>query len=75
MWIPVRDLSPRGTGIGKKCSSQAFVWIPVEIFFRHGDMDGELFPGRGIPRCHLIMHHDASSQSASKQNIPSMLSC
>jgi hypothetical protein len=45
MGISVGDLSPRGTGIGKKCSLQAFVGIPTRKFFRRGDGDGELFPG------------------------------
>jgi hypothetical protein len=39
MVIPVGDLSPRGTGMRKKCPPQAFVWIPMGIFFRRGDMD------------------------------------
>jgi hypothetical protein len=43
MGILVGDLSPWGMGMGKKCSSQAFMGIPVGIFFRRGD--GELFPG------------------------------
>jgi hypothetical protein len=43
MGIPVGDLSPRGTGMGKKCSSQAFVGIPTGKFFRRGDGDVELF--------------------------------
>jgi hypothetical protein len=49
MGIPVGDLSPRGTGMGKKCSPQAFVGIPAGKFFRHGDGDGELFPGGEFP--------------------------
>jgi hypothetical protein len=47
MGIPVGDLSPRGTGMGKKCSPQAFVGIPAGKFFRRGD--GELFPGGEFP--------------------------
>ena len=49
MGIPVGDLSPRGTGMGKKCSPQAFVGIPTGKFFRRGDGDGELFPGGEFP--------------------------
>jgi hypothetical protein len=49
MGIPVGDLSPRGTGMGKKCSPQAFVGIPTGKFFRRGDGDGELFPGGDFP--------------------------
>jgi hypothetical protein len=49
MGIPVGDLSPRGTGMGKKCSPQAFVGIPAGKFFRRGDGDGELFPGGEFP--------------------------
>ena len=56
MGIPVGDLSPWGTGMGKKCSPQAFVGIPAGKFFRRGDGDGELFPGGefpvAIPTCH-----------------------
>jgi hypothetical protein len=49
MGIPVGDLSPRGTGMRKKCSPQAFVGIPVGKFFRRGDGDGELFPTGNCP--------------------------
>jgi hypothetical protein len=49
MRIPVGDLSSRGTGMGKKCSPQAFVGIPVGKNFRRGDGDGELFPGGKFP--------------------------
>jgi hypothetical protein len=49
MGIPVGDLSPRGTGMGKKCSPQAFVGIPAGKFFRRGDGYGELFPGGEFP--------------------------
>jgi hypothetical protein len=49
MGIPVGDLSPRGTGMGKKCHPQAFVGIPAGKFFRRGDGDGELFPGGEFP--------------------------
>jgi hypothetical protein len=51
MGIPVGDLSPRGTGMGKKCSPQAFVGILAGKFFRRGDGDGdgELFPGGEFP--------------------------
>jgi hypothetical protein len=41
MGIPDGDLSPRGTGMGKKCPPQAFVGIPRGIFC-HGDGFGEL---------------------------------
>jgi hypothetical protein len=56
MGIPVGDLSPRGTGMGKKCSPQAFVGIPAGKFFRRGDGDGELFPGGEFPVA--IPRHD-----------------
>jgi hypothetical protein len=49
MGIPVGDLSPRGTGMEKKYSPQAFVGIPTGKFFRRGGGDGELFPGREFP--------------------------
>jgi hypothetical protein len=49
MRIFVGDLSPRGTGMEKKCSPQAFVGIPVRKFFRRGDGDGELFPDGEFP--------------------------
>jgi hypothetical protein len=49
MGIPVGDLSLRGTGMGKKCSPQAFVGIPAGNFFRRGDGYGELFPGGEFP--------------------------
>jgi hypothetical protein len=49
MGIPVGDLSPRGTGMRKKCSPQAFVGIPAGKFFRRRDRDGELFPGGEFP--------------------------
>jgi hypothetical protein len=49
MGIPVGDLSPRGTGMGKKCSPQTFVGIPAGKFFRRGDGNGELFPGGEFP--------------------------
>jgi hypothetical protein len=42
MGIPDGDLSPRGTGMGKKCPPQAFVGIPAGKFFRRGDGFGEL---------------------------------
>ena len=49
MGIPVGDLSPRGTGMGKKCSPQAFVGIPAGKFFRRGDGFGELKPDGEFP--------------------------
>ena len=49
MGIPVGDLSPRGTGMGKKCSPQAFVEIPAGKFFRRGDGDGEPKPDGEFP--------------------------
>ena len=49
MGIPVGDLSPRGTGMGKKCSPQAFVGIPAGKFFRRGDGDGEPKPDGEFP--------------------------
>jgi hypothetical protein len=45
MEILVGDLSPRGTGMGKKCSPQAFVGILAGKFFRRRDGDRKLFPG------------------------------
>jgi hypothetical protein len=49
MGIPDGDLSPRGTGMGKKCPPQAFVGIPVGKFFRRGDGFGELKPDGEFP--------------------------
>jgi hypothetical protein len=49
MRIPDGDLSPRGTGIGKKCPPQAFVGIPAGKFFRRGDRFGELKPDGEFP--------------------------
>ena len=49
MGIPVGDLSLRGTEMGKKCSPQAFVGIPVGKKFRRGDGDGELKPDGEFP--------------------------
>jgi hypothetical protein len=49
MGIPDGDLSPRGTGMGKKCSPQAFVGIPAGKFFCHGDGFGELKPDGEFP--------------------------
>jgi hypothetical protein len=43
------DLSPRGTGMGKKCLPQAFVGIPARKFFRRGDGFGELKPDGEFP--------------------------
>jgi hypothetical protein len=49
MGIPDGDLSPRGTGMGKKCPPQAFVGIPMGKFFRRGDGFGELKPDGEFP--------------------------
>jgi hypothetical protein len=49
MGIPDGDLSPRGTGMGKKCPLQAFVGIPAGKFFCHGDGFGELKPDGEFP--------------------------
>ena len=49
MWIPDGDLSPRGTGMGKKCPPQAFVGIPAGKFFCRGDGFGELKPDGEFP--------------------------
>jgi hypothetical protein len=49
MGISDGDLSPRGTGMGKKCPPQAFVGIPVGKFFRRGDGFGELKPDGEFP--------------------------
>ena len=49
MGIPDGDLSPRGTGMGKKCPPQAFVGIPAGKFFRRGDEFGELKPDGEFP--------------------------
>jgi hypothetical protein len=49
MGIPDRDLSPRGTGMGKKCPPQAFVGIPAGKFFCRGDGFGELKPDGEFP--------------------------
>jgi hypothetical protein len=47
--IPDGDLSPRVTGMRKKCPPQAFVGIPAGKFFRHGDGDGEPKPDGEFP--------------------------
>jgi hypothetical protein len=47
--IPDGDLSPRVTGMGKKCPPQAFVGIPAGKFFRGGDGDGEPKPDGEFP--------------------------
>jgi hypothetical protein len=47
--IPDGDLSPRVTGMGKKCPPQAFVRIPAGKFFRRGDGDGEPKPDGEFP--------------------------
>jgi hypothetical protein len=49
MGIPDGDLSPRGTGMGKKCPPQAFVGIPTGKVFRRGDGFGELKPDGEFP--------------------------
>jgi hypothetical protein len=49
LWGYPRDLSPRGTGMGKKCPPQAFVGIPAGKFFRRGDGFRELKPDREFP--------------------------
>jgi hypothetical protein len=49
MGIPDGDLSPRGTGMGKKCPPQAFVGIPAGNFFCRGDGFGELKPDGEFP--------------------------
>lgn len=47
--IPTGDLSLREIEMEKKCLPQAFVGIPMGIFFYHGDGDGELFPDGEFP--------------------------
>jgi hypothetical protein len=49
MWIPDGDLSPRGTGIEKKCPPQAFVGIPAGKFFYREDGFEELKPDGEFP--------------------------
>jgi hypothetical protein len=49
MGIPDGDLSPRGTGMGKKCPPQAFVGIPAGNFFCRGDGFEELKPDGEFP--------------------------
>jgi hypothetical protein len=49
MGIPDGDLSPWGTGMGKKCPPQTFVGIPAGKFFRRGDGFGELKPDGEFP--------------------------
>jgi hypothetical protein len=49
MGIPDGDLSPRGTGMGKKCPPQAFVGIPAGKFVCRGDGFGELKPDGEFP--------------------------
>jgi hypothetical protein len=60
MGIPDGDLSPQGTGMGKKCPPQAFVGIPAGNFFCHGDRFGELKPDGEFPVAITISHHSAS---------------
>jgi hypothetical protein len=47
--IPDGDLSPRVTGMGKKCPPQVFVGIPAGKFFRRGDGDGKPKPDGEFP--------------------------
>jgi hypothetical protein len=49
MGIPDGDLSPWGTGMGKKCPPQVFVGFPAGKFFRRGDGFGELKPDGKFP--------------------------
>jgi hypothetical protein len=49
METPDEYLSPRETGMGKKCPLQAFVGIPAGKFFRPEDGFGELKPDREFP--------------------------
>jgi hypothetical protein len=49
MGIPDGELSPRGTGMGKKYPPQAFVGIPAGKFFCRGDGFGELKPDGEFP--------------------------
>jgi hypothetical protein len=53
MGIPDGDLSPRGTGIGKKYLPQVFVGIPAQKFYHRGDGDGELKPDGKFLQCHI----------------------
>lgn len=43
--IPVGDLSPRRTGMRKKCFPQTLVRIHAEKKIRRGNRNGELFSG------------------------------
>jgi hypothetical protein len=46
---PVRDLSPRGTGMGKKCPPQAFMGMPTGKNLRRRDEYGKLLPNGEFP--------------------------
>jgi hypothetical protein len=63
MGIPDGDLSPRGTGMGKKCPPQAFVGIPAGKFFRRGDGFGELKPDGEFPVAISTRNIQAGQQS------------
>jgi hypothetical protein len=66
MGIPDGDLSPRGTGMGKKCPPQAFVGIPAGNFFCRGDGFGELKPDGEFPVA--IPRHDDKISNSSNNN-------
>jgi hypothetical protein len=65
MGIPDRDLSPRGTGMGKKCPPQVFVGIPAGNFFCRGDGFGELKPDGEFPVA--IPSHDRGQQNETRR--------
>jgi hypothetical protein len=70
MGIPDGDLSPRGTGMGKKCPPQAFVGIPAGKFFCRGDGFGELKPDGefpvAIPRRDTTQRHPGTPSTTHK---------
>jgi hypothetical protein len=66
--IPDGYLSPRVTGMGKKCPPQAFVGIPAGKFFRRGDGDGEPKPDGEFPVA--ISTRDRSPSLGYVSNVP-----
>jgi hypothetical protein len=61
MGIPVGDLSPRGTGMGKKYSPQAFVGIPAGKFFVAGTGMGSYSPAGNSPLPSLVVTRAAQT--------------
>jgi hypothetical protein len=72
--IPDGDLSPRVTGMGKKCPPQAFVGIPAGKFFRRGDGDGEPKPDGEFPVAisrsgHQATRCDAGVRASTRRHV------